>query len=153
MVSCSPRAPGFYPKQYVRAFNQNLGSPLIYFICTPFNKNVWSSFILSLCTSIQSKIRVLINLLFLFVHNHSTKAFCVTVFLFLARLTNWSKIQKFPLFWKTAQIWSNFFRKLINPMYHHYYILLKTGWRNYFLAKSFFILPWLPKIFKMVQIS
>ena len=62
------------------------------------------------------------------------------LFLFLPRLTNWSKIQHFPLLWKTAQIRSNFFQKLISPIYHHCYTLLKTGWRNHFCQNLSFVL-------------
>ena len=61
----------------VRPFDQKLGSSLIYFfrLHTTIRQKYMTffvSFILSLCTNIWPKIRVLINLLFLFVHNHPT---------------------------------------------------------------------------------
>ena len=58
--------------------DQKLGSSLIYFfhlhaIIRQKYMIFFLSFIFSLCTTIPPKNRVLINLLFLFVHNHSTK--------------------------------------------------------------------------------
>ena len=94
MVRYSPRAPGFQPKQYAQPFDQNLGSPLIYFfylhttirqknmilfhliflLSRPFDQKSGSSLIyfFYLHTTIRPKTRVLINF-FLFVHDHSTK--------------------------------------------------------------------------------
>ena len=62
----------------LQPFSRNQGPHLfIYFICTqPFDQIIWSSFIYSffiLCMTIRPKIRVLINLFILFVHDHSTK--------------------------------------------------------------------------------
>ena len=59
-------------------FEQKLGSSLIYFfhLHTTIRQKYmifFLSFIFSLCTTIPPKNRVLINLLFLFVHNHSAK--------------------------------------------------------------------------------
>ena len=61
-----------------RPFDQKLGSSLIYFfrLHTTIRQKYmifFLSFILSLCTTIRPKNRVLINSLFLFVHNLSTK--------------------------------------------------------------------------------
>ena len=59
-------------------FDQKLGSSLIYFfhLHTTIQQKYmifFLSFILSLCTTIRPKNRVLINLLFLFVHDHLIK--------------------------------------------------------------------------------
>ena len=61
-----------------RIFDQKLGSSLTFFF--HLHTTIWQkymifflSFILSLYRTIRPKNRVLINLLFLFVHNHSTK--------------------------------------------------------------------------------
>ena len=76
-------------------FDQKLGSSLIYFfMCTqPSDQNIWSSFIYTffwaqpfnkklrstlifffyMYTAIQPKVRVLINLLVLYLHDNSTK--------------------------------------------------------------------------------
>ena len=69
-------------------FDQKLGSSLIYFfhLLTTIRQNYmifFLSFILCLCTTIRPKNRVLINLLFLFVHNHSTKLGVTLTFLFI----------------------------------------------------------------------
>ena len=66
-----------YPFFCSQPFGQNLGSSLIYFFyfhtairqkyMVPFH------FFFLLCTTIRPKIRFLINLLFLFEHDHSTK--------------------------------------------------------------------------------
>ena len=61
-----------------RPFDQKLGSSLIYIfhLHTTIRQKYMTfflSFILSLCTTIRPKTRVLINLLFLFVLDHSTK--------------------------------------------------------------------------------
>ena len=50
-------------------------SDLILLLARPFNQNKWSSFffLLWLSKTMRLKIRVLINLIFLFVHDHSTK--------------------------------------------------------------------------------
>ena len=54
-----------------RPFDQKLESSLIYIF--HLHTTFFISFILSLCTTIPPKIRVLINLFFLFVHDYSTK--------------------------------------------------------------------------------
>ena len=63
---------------WTRPFDQIIGSSLIYFFC--LHTTIWQkymtfflSFIHSLCRTIRPKNRVLINVLFLFVHDHSTK--------------------------------------------------------------------------------
>ena len=60
-----------------RPFDQQLSSSLIYFFClhSIIRQKIYGplSFILSLCTTIWPKIRILINLFLLFVHDHSTK--------------------------------------------------------------------------------
>ena len=71
-----------------RPFDQKLGSSLIYFFhlhTTIRQKDMifFLSFILSLCTVIRPKNRVLINLLFLFVHDHSTKLGVTLILLFI----------------------------------------------------------------------
>ena len=79
-----------YPFFCSQPFGQNLGSSLIYFFyfhttirqkyMVPFH------FFFLLCTTIRPKIRFLINLLFLFEHDHSTKlgvALCLYFILFL----------------------------------------------------------------------
>ena len=67
----------FYSFFSARPFDQKLESSLIYFF--HLHTTIWQIymiffllFILSLCTTIPPKNRVLINLLFLFVHDHST---------------------------------------------------------------------------------
>ena len=58
----SPRATGLQPKQYARPFDQNLGSPLIYFFYmhTTIRQKYMVLFhlIFLLCTTIQPKIKV-----------------------------------------------------------------------------------------------
>ena len=89
-----------------RPFDPKLGSTLIYFsylhmtirqkymvlfhlfllLCTTIRQKYmifFLSFILSLCTTIRPKNRVLINLLFLFVHDHSTKSDVTLTVLFI----------------------------------------------------------------------
>ena len=71
-----------------RPFDQKLGSSLIYSLhlhTTIQQKYMifFLSFILSLCTTIRPKNRVLINLLFLFVHDHSTKLGVTLTLLFI----------------------------------------------------------------------
>ena len=68
----------FYSFFSARSFDQKLGSSLIYLfhLHTTIRQKYmifFLSFILSLCTTIRPKNRVLINLLFLFVHDHLTK--------------------------------------------------------------------------------
>ena len=78
-----------------------------------------------------------------------------SIFLFWPCLTNWSKIQNFPHFWKTAQIWFNFFEKFYTPYIPSLLNLIKDRLEKLFFAKSFFYLDYLKssKVFKMVQIS
>ena len=78
-----------------------------------------------------------------------------SLFLFWPCLINWSKIQNFPHFWKTAQIWFNFFEKFYTPYIPSLLHLMKDRLEKLFLAKSFFFLDYLKstKVFKMVQIS
>ena len=66
-----------------RPFDQKLGSSLIYFFHLHKTMIFFFSFILSLCTTIRPKNRVLINLLFLFVHDHSTKLGVTLTLLFI----------------------------------------------------------------------
>ena len=79
MVRCSPHAPAFQPNQYARPFDQNLGSPLIYFFylhtTIRLKYMVLFHLIFLLCMTIQPKIRVLIDLFLLFAHDHSTKLY------------------------------------------------------------------------------
>ena len=60
-----------------RPFDQNLGSPLIYLFHLQTNiqqkYEIFFHFFFSLCTTIRPKIRVIINLIFVFVHDHLTK--------------------------------------------------------------------------------
>ena len=63
-----PRATGLQPKQYARPFDQNLGSPLIYFFYVhptmrPKYMVLFHLFFLQ-CTTIRPKIRVHIDLFF-----------------------------------------------------------------------------------------
>ena len=78
----------FYSFFSARPFDQKLGSSLIYFfhLHTTIQQKYmifFLSFILSLCTTIRPKNRVLINLLFLFVHDHSTKLGVTLTLLFI----------------------------------------------------------------------
>ena len=70
-----------------RPFDQKLRSSLIFFfhLHTTIRQKymIFLSFILSLCRTIRPKNRVLINLLFLFVHNHSTKLGVTLTHLFI----------------------------------------------------------------------
>ena len=104
MVKCSPRAAAFQPNQYARPFDQNLGSPLIYFfylhttirlkymvlfhliflLCTTIRPKirVHTDLFLYIFTTIRPKVRVLINLFILFVHDHLTKNQSPHLFIF-----------------------------------------------------------------------
>ena len=64
-----------------RPFDQKLGSSLIYFshLHTTIRQK-YMTFFFSFCTSNRLKIRVIINLLFIFVHNHSTKSGSLLLF-------------------------------------------------------------------------
>ena len=78
----------FYSFFSARSFDQKLGSSLIYLfhLHTTIRQKYmifFLSFILSLCTTIRPKNRVLINLLFLFVHDHSTKLGVTLTLLFI----------------------------------------------------------------------
>ena len=78
----------FYSFFSARPFDQKLGSSLIYFfrLHTTIRQKYLTfflSFIHSLCTTIRPKNRVLINLLFLFVHDHSTKLGVTLTLLFI----------------------------------------------------------------------
>ena len=54
--------------------NQGRNSFISFILKRPFNKNIYLlSFVFSLCTTIRPKIRVIINLFILFVHDHSAK--------------------------------------------------------------------------------
>ena len=70
-----------------RSFDQKLGSPLIYFF--HLHTTIWQkyiffflSFVFALCTTNRPKNRVFINLLFLFVHDHSTELGVTLILLF-----------------------------------------------------------------------
>ena len=60
-----------------RPFNQNLGSPLIYFFHLQTiirqKHKIFFHLLFFFCTTIRPKIRVLTNSIFLFAHDHSTK--------------------------------------------------------------------------------
>ena len=66
-------------------------------------KKFFVSFIISLCTTIQSKNRVLINFLFLFVHDHSTMLGVTLTLLFILFLD----VPKFSLLysWQTLPLY------------------------------------------------
>ena len=68
---------------WARPFDQKLGSSLIYFFHLHTTMIFFFSFILSLCTTIRPKNRVLINLLFLFVHDHLPKLGITLTLLFI----------------------------------------------------------------------
>ena len=110
-----------------RPFDQKLGSSLIYFfhLHTTIQQKYmifFLSFILSLCTTIRPKNRVLINLLFLFVHDHLTKlgvTLTLLVFLFLdvsifRLLYSW---QVLPLYFYRFVSGSTVF--IFGPLYSH----------------------------------
>ena len=73
MVRCSPRALAFQPNQYGKPFDQNLGSPLIYFFYmhTTIRQKCMILFhlIFLLCTTIRPKIR---STLIYFSYLHTT---------------------------------------------------------------------------------
>ena len=82
------------------------------------------SFILSLCTTIRPKNRVLINLLFLFVHDHLTKLGVTLTLLFILFLD----VSKFRLLY-SCQILPLYFRPLflaVLPLYFVRYIHSST---------------------------
>ena len=109
-----------------RPFDQFIGSSFIYFIYSLVDNHstkkmssliyffhlhttIWQtfknflSFIISLCTTIQSKNRVLINFLFLFVHDHSTMLGVTLTLLFILFLD----VPKFSLLysWQTLPLY------------------------------------------------
>ena len=73
MVRCSPRAPGFQPKQYARPFDQNLeSSPLIYFfyVHTTIRQKYMVLFHLVFCA--RPFVQKLESSLIYFFHLHKT---------------------------------------------------------------------------------
>ena len=77
-------------KQYARPFDQNLGSPLIYFFylhtTIRLKYMILFNLIFLLCTTIRPKIKVLIDLFLLCAHDHSVKLYgSFILFLFCAR--------------------------------------------------------------------
>ena len=104
----------FYSLLSARPFDQKIGSSLIYFFrlhttIRQIYMTFFLSFIHSLCTTIRSKNRVLINLLILFVHDHSTKLGVTLTLLFILFLD----VQLFRLLY-SWQILSLHFIRYVN---------------------------------------
>ena len=119
----------FYSFFSARPFDQKLGSSLIYFfhLHTTIRQKYmifFLSFILSLCTTIRPKNRVLINLLFLFVHDHLTNLGVTLTLLFILFLD----VSIFRLLY-SCQIMPLYFRSLflaVLPLYFVRYIHSST---------------------------
>ena len=129
-----------------RPFDQKLGSSLIYFF--RLHKTIrqkymtfFLSFIYFLCTTIRPKNRVLINVLFLFVHDHSTKLGVTLILLFILFLD----MPIFRLLYSWQILPLHFIRYVHSSTTYIFRSVHYIHWRAVLIFRTLY--PWLYEVF------
>ena len=131
-----------------RPFDQKLGFSLIYFfrLHTTIRQKYmifFLSFIHSLCTTIRPKNRVLINLLFLFVHDHSTKLGVTLTLLFILFLD----VPIFRLLYSWQILPLHFIRYVHSSTTYIFRSVHYIHWRAVLIFRTLY--PWLYEVFAL----
>ena len=142
----------FYSFFSARPFDQKLESSLIYFfrLHTTIRQKYmifFLSFIHSLCTTIRPKNRVLINLLFLFVHDHSTKLGVTLTLLFILFLD----VPIFRLLYSWQILPLHFIRYVPSSTTYIFRSVHYIHWRAVLIFRTLY--PWLYEVLARLRIE
>ena len=142
----------FYSFFSARPFDQKLESSLIYFfrLHTTIRQKYmifFLSFIHSLCTTIRPKNRVLINLLFLFVHDHSTKLGVTLTLLFILFLD----VPIFRLLYSWQILPLHFIRYVHSSTTYIFRSVHYIHWRAVLIFRTLY--PWLYEVLARLRIE
>ena len=132
-----------------RPFDKKLGSSLIYFFrLHTTNRQKYMIFFLSfihfLCTTIRPKDRVFINLVFLFVHDHSTKLGVTLTLLFILFLG----VPIFHLLYSWQILPLHFIHYVHNSTTYFFRSVQYIHWRAVLIFRTLY--PWLYEVLAMV---
>ena len=141
----------FYSFFSARPFDQKPRSSLICFFrfhMTIRQKYItfFLSFIHSLCTTIRPKNRVLINLLFLFVHDHSTKLGVTLTLLFILFLD----VPIFRLLYSWQILPLHFIRYVHRSTTYIFRSVCYIHWRAVLIFRMLY--PWLHEVFALPRL-